>query len=289
MDERSLFQKIALLLGPDAVADDCAVIDMGDEYLVFSTDMLHETTDFPAGMTEWQMGWMAAAATLSDIAAMGAEPLALLLAAGLDRPQRLVPVLEGARDCCERHRCVLAGGDTDHHAELTLVSSGIGRVEKDRIVRRTGAAAGDLICITGVPGSAQAGLAGYPEHKRSLLEPEPQVAAGRLIAEAGATCMMDVSDGLALSLHDLLVANRCGFEIEAKKIPVPAGVPYDEALEYALYGGGDLLLLFCLPPGRMLPPGTGATIIGRAVPERAVLLDGIGLPAVGYEHEWKDR
>jgi thiamine-monophosphate kinase len=287
MDERSLLQKIALLLGPDAVADDCAVIDLGEEYLVFSTDMLHEETDFPTGMTEWQMGWMAAAATLSDIASMGAEPLALLLAAGLDRPERLVSILEGARDCCERHGCSLAGGDIDHHAELTLVTSGIGRVEKDKIVRRTGAAPGDLICITGVPGSAQAGFAGYPEHRKALLEPEPQVRAGRIIAAAGATCMMDVSDGLALSLHDLLVANRCGFAIEAKKIPVPAGVPYDEALEYALYGGGDLLLLFCLPPERILPQEIGATVIGRAIPEQGVFLDTIPLPAVGYEHEWK--
>ena len=86
MDERGLHRLIGTIIDPERLSDDCAVIPCGDLLMVASTDMLHETTDFPAGMTDWQVGWMAVAVTLSDIASMGAVPGQVLLAVGLDRP-----------------------------------------------------------------------------------------------------------------------------------------------------------------------------------------------------------
>ena len=85
MDDRELLESIIDLVG-DRARDDCAVIPMGDVFLVATTDMLHRKTDFPEGMTDWQCGWMAVSVTLSDIAAMGAAPQSILLAVGLDRP-----------------------------------------------------------------------------------------------------------------------------------------------------------------------------------------------------------
>ncbi len=287
MDERELIGRIGRIIGSEHVADDCAILPDGDRLLVVSTDMLHEKTDFPAGMTDWQAGWMAAAVTLSDIAAMGAEPVAVLLAAGLDRAERLEEIIRGADDCCRRHGAALVGGDVDAHAELTLVSTGIGRVGPENCVRRSGARPGDLVCITGVPGRAQAVLLGFDLHKKALLEPQPMVQEGQLLAQAGATSMMDVSDGIALSLYDMLGVNECGFALESNKIPLPAQVPAEKALECALYGGGDFGLLFTIPPERYPVSGVLAAPIGRVVQERLVLLDGVVMQRRGYLHRWE--
>jgi len=139
LDERGLKEVVASVIGRDATLDDCAVLPIGDEYLVATTDMLHESTDFPRGMTEREIGWMGAAVTLSDIAAMGARPSLVLLAVGLDSPSRLEGILVGARDCCRAYGAALAGGDLDAHGELTLVSSGIGFTKRPvRRCRRPG-------------------------------------------------------------------------------------------------------------------------------------------------------
>ncbi|MDD4127859.1 MAG: AIR synthase related protein, partial [Methanomicrobium sp.] len=84
MDDREIVKRISAIIGFENTEDDCAKIPFGDKFLVASTDMLHEKTDFPKGITDWQIGWMSAAVTLSDIASTGAEPISVLLAAGLD-------------------------------------------------------------------------------------------------------------------------------------------------------------------------------------------------------------
>jgi thiamine-monophosphate kinase len=248
--------------------------------------MLHETTDFPAGMTDWQIGWMSAAVTLSDIASMGATPSILLLAVGLDHPQRLREIMRGARDCCSQAGARIAGGDIDHHAELTIVSSGLGMVAPGHIVRRSGASAGDLICVTGVLGCAQAALNGYHQYDKSLLEPQARVREGEVLGRNGATSMMDLSDGLAISLYDLFEANSCGYSVNSGKIPTPAGVPPDEALNLALYGGGDFELLFTVPCDRAIPAGIHCSVIGTVIRDHCVLLDGYVMDRKGYEHTW---
>lgn len=286
MDERALIRSLVPVLGAAATADDCATIQHGGEWLVLSTDMLHETTDFPVGMTDAEIGWMAAAVTISDLAAMGARPVALLLATGLDRPERLVGITEGANACCRTYGCDLAGGDTDAHTELTIVSTGLGTAM--RPVRRSGAGIGDLICVTGYLGGAQAALSGYDRFWRRLIAPEPRVAAGLALNAAGVTAMMDVSDGLAISLHDMLGVNDCGFAVETARLPLPAGVPEGEGREFALFGGGDFELLFTVPPELFPVAGVEATAIGRVVAEHGVWADGAPLPARGYLHLWKE-
>ncbi len=286
MDERGLHRLIGTIIDPERLADDCAVIPCGDLAMVASTDMLHETTDFPAGMTDWQVGWMATAVTLSDIASMGAAPGQVLLAVGLDKPERLRGIMEGARDCCTAFGAEIAGGDLDAHGELTIVSTGLGTVAPEHLVRRRGARPGDVIAVTGPLGEAQAALNGYERHIKELLEPQPRVREGLALGRAGVSAMMDISDGLALSLHDLLAVNDCGFAVDTACLPLPAGVPEDEGRELALYGGGDFELLFCAPPGLLPLPGVAARVIGRVIPERAVLADGKPLDRRGYLHEW---
>ncbi|MEI6841173.1 MAG: thiamine-phosphate kinase [Methanomicrobiales archaeon] len=286
MDERALLQEVYAIIGKEHCLDDCAVIPCGEQFLVATTDMLHETTDFPAGMTDWQIGWMSAAVTLSDIASMGATPSLLLLAVGLDDPSRLGEILRGARDCCLEAGGYIAGGDIDHHTELTIVSSGIGMVAPDHILRRSGARVGDLVCVTGVLGCAQAALNGYHQYDKALMEPRARVHEGEVLGRTGATSMMDISDGLAISLYDLLEANSCGYSIHREKIPFPDGVPADEATTLALYGGGDYELLFTVPHDWVAPPGFHYSVIGTVIPDHCVRLDGNVMVRKGYEHTW---
>ncbi|MCK9319126.1 thiamine-phosphate kinase [Methanoculleus sp.] len=286
MDERGLHRLIGTIIDPERLEDDCAVISCGDLLMVATTDMLHETTDFPAGMTDWQAGWMSTAVTLSDVASMGAAPGQVLLAVGLDRPERLRGIMEGARDCCTAFGAELVGGDLDAHRELTIVSTGLGAVAPQHLVRRRGARPGDVIAVTGTLGEAQAALSGYDRHLKELLEPQPRVREGQALARAGVSAMMDISDGLALSLYDLLSVNDCGFAVDSARLPLPAGVPEDEGRELALYGGGDFELLFTAPPGILPVPGVEARVIGEVIVEQTVLVDGRPLERRGYLHEW---
>jgi thiamine-monophosphate kinase len=286
LDERALLEVVKGIIGKDCCLDDCAVFSCNGYELVATTDMLHTSTDFPACMTDWQIGWMSAAVTLSDIAAMGARPLMLLLAVGLDRSGRLHDIMKGAEACCISVGTHVAGGDIDNHHELTIVSSGIGYAKKGRIVRRKGSRPGDCIGVTGVPGRAQASLSGYREFDRSLTEPKPRVPEGIALSSAGATSMMDVSDGLSFSLYDMIAANSCGYSIQSSKIPLPHGINPELALPMALYGGGDFELLFTIPAGSLPVQGVAYTIIGEVIPEREVLLDGIPMEKRGYEHTW---
>ena len=287
MDERGLHRLIGTIIAPERLEDDCAIIPCGDNLMVATTDMLHETTDFPAGMTDWQAGWMAVAVTLSDIASMGAAPGQVLLAVGLDRPERLRGIMEGARDCCTAFGAELVGGDLDAHRELTIVSTGLGAVAPGHLVRRRGARPGDVIVVTGPLGEAQAALSGYEWHRKALLEPQPRVREGQALGRAGISAMMDISDGLALSLYDLLGVNDCGFVVDTARLPLPAGVPEDEGQELALYGGGDFELLFTAPAGILPIPGVTAHVIGEVIADRMVLADGKPLERRGYLHEWK--
>jgi thiamine-monophosphate kinase len=289
VDERTLLASIGPLVGADTIANDCAIVSLDDTYLVATTDMLHEETDFPPEMTDWQRGWMAVASSLSDIAAMGARPILILLAVGLDRPDRLKPLMEGAIACCREHGTILGGGDIDFHQELTLVSTGLGTAEGDHLVRRTGAQVSDAICVTGILGRAQAALEGHHEYERSLFEPRPRTKEGEVIGRSRATSMMDISDGLALSLHDLARVNQVGYEIHADQLPLIPELPAEKAQDLALFGGGDYELLFTIPPEALPLPGLDTYRIGEVIADRHVLLDGNPLPSRGYQHHWKGK
>ena len=287
MDDRTLLEVVMDIVGRENCLDDCAVFPCGDQLMVATTDMLHRTTDFVDGMSDWQIGWMSAAVTLSDIASMGAAPHYLLIALGLDRWEQLAGVMQGAQDCCRRFGAAIVGGDIDRHGELTVVTTGLGLVAQEFLVRRTGARPGDLVCITGTPGQAQAWLDGYKQFETSLFEPQPRVAEGQQLARGGVSAMMDDSDGIALSLYDLAGVNVCGFSIDTVKLPVPAGIPPSTARELALYGGGDYELIFTLPPEQHPVAGVTYTVIGKVIPDPVVVADGQLLEKRGYQHTWK--
>jgi len=275
------------IIGREHCLDDCAVFPFGKTNMVASTDMLHEKADFPAGMTDRQRGWMSVAVTLSDIAAMGAEPCFVMLAVGLDRGSRLKAILQGAKECCDSYGAALAGGDLDAHEELTMVSSGIGFT--DHPVGRAGARPGDLLCVTGVQGRAQAALEGYHRYDPFLFEPLPLVREGILLAKAGVTSMMDNSDGLVISLYDMLEANPgCGYVVDSRLLPMVAEIPPDESRDFSLYGGGDFGLICTCPSWMELPGELDIHVIGSVIQDHEVLVDGKEADMKGYQHVWNE-
>ena len=267
---------------------------------------------------EWMppeaIGRRALGAALSDIAAMGALPGEAYIAIGvppdLDEAGCL-QVLSGAEEIAERTGTTLAGGDVSRSAVLFLAVTVVGYAETAEPVTRSGARPGDAIAVTGELGGAGAGLR-LLEHaeiplaedtaealRARLLDPQPRLAEGRALAEAGAHAMIDLSDGLAQDAGHVATASGVGLEIDLAALPVQQGVFEvaaacdEDPLELAAASGDDYELLCCLPPDRLdvavgavANAGANLTIVGRCVPEEGVKLSapsGRVLQARGYD------
>jgi thiamine-monophosphate kinase len=300
--ERQLIRRISKILG-GIVNDDCAVVDVGDRFMVATTDMLHRRSDFPDIMTPWQIGWMTVAVSLSDVAAMGALPCGVLIAAGIPPETDLCfidSMFTGLRDCACTYGTQVLGGDMDSTEELTLTGCAFGFVEKDLIVRRSGCQPGDLLCTTGCLGGAGAGLLAWKrgdqgnKFMESLLEPRPRLKEGRALAlSRSVTAMMDNSDGLALSISDLAEVSGVGFIVNEEAIPIAKGIEemvrHDEAVDLVLKAGGDFELIFTVKPEQIDAARRACelTVIGSAT-EEGLWLESGGekrrLKPEGYEH-----
>jgi len=296
------------------IGDACAVLAAaGAGNLLVTTDMLIEGVHFRRDwMAAEQIGWKALAASLSDIAAMGGEPTGAFLALGLPRTAPLAEV-EGLRmgfmACAEAYRVDLLGGDTvASPAGLVLCVTVLGNAAAP--VLRSTARPGDLVFLGRAVGGAAAGLqllrrgpGGLdPADGEALLaahrEPRPQVALGRVLAARGlATAMIDVSDGVLQDLGHICRESGLGARIDPEAVPVPgparrfAVLAGTEPLEWALAGGEEYCLLFCVPPARRAEAleacrEEGGALIGRMIGEPGLptLEGGLELRGAGYEH-----
>jgi thiamine-monophosphate kinase len=289
MDESAALARLADSL-PGA-GDDTAVVDG----LVLTTDMLHETTDFPEGTTRYTAGWRSVGASLSDVSAMGARPVAAVAAYGapsLDWDE-ISAYVDGASDVCKAVDTEYVGGDLDGHEEFTVATTAVGRTENP--VMRSGASPGQAVCVTGTFGRSAVALAlfrrGQTERANDLFQFEPRVSAGQTLGKA-ATAMMDSSDGLARSLHQLAGASGCGFAIES---PLPlddriddVADSEDERREHGLFFGEDFELVCTIPEKQVSEVASACSVavtrIGT-VTESGVTLDGEPLPDRGYTHD----
>ncbi len=289
MDERAALRMLAERL--PAAGDDAAVVDG----LVLTTDMLHASTDFPTGTTRYTAGWRAVGASLSDVAAMGAEAAAAVAVYGAPAfdPDDLSAFVDGAVDVCEAVGARYVGGDLDRHEEFTVAATAVGRT--DSPVYRSGAAPGEAVCVTGTLGRTAAAIrrfsAGDVKAANELFRFEPRVAAGRAVAPH-ATAMMDSSDGLARSLHGLAEASGCGFAVESAAVPVDpavASVAADaaEALELATTVGEDFELVFTVDPADLEAVEAASPVpvsaLGEVV-DGGVAMDGEALADRGFTH-----
>jgi thiamine-monophosphate kinase len=241
--------------------DDCAALRVGNEYIVITTDMAAEKTHFPPNITPYQIGWHIVAINLSDLAAKGAKPLGVVVAAGLPEHydvKFLENMTEGMNTCATTYGTTIIGGDIKSHDQLTLTGTAIGRVSQANFMSRKGAKKGDFVGVTGKLGHAGAGYYTLKHNLESddkavfigLFEPKPRMAEGIALANSRTvSSCMDISDGLAHSLYQLSELNAVGFDIIFEDVPISQdAVKLAEKLEMpiedlTIYFGGDYELL----------------------------------------------
>lgn len=273
----------AALLGP---GDDAAVIAAPDGRYVVTTDTMVHGPDFRlAWSTPAELGWKAAATNLADVAAMGALPTAMVVAivAPADTPvATLEGIADGLREACAELApgCGVVGGDLSVSDTLVIAVTAFGDLGGRAPVLRSGARPGDLVAVSGELGVAARGIAllfadavdanGHPDsallpalrhaHGAELaaqLTPRPPLRDGVLAALAGATAMLDVSDGLALDARRIAVASGVALDLDAVAIGIAGlgleGEHGEVGGESVLRGGEDHALLATFPPGVSLP------------------------------------
>ena len=306
------------------VGDDAAVIDIGHEAMVVSTDMLMEGVHFDLSyMPLKHLGYKAVMVNLSDIYAMHASPQQITVSLGLSNRFSLEAIEElykGIHLACKLYNVDLVGGDTtSSQSGLVISVTAIGRAQKEKIVRRSGAKDGDLIVVSGDLGasfmglqvlerekavfqaapSAQPDLGGNDYILERYLKPEARRDIIELLDELEIlpTSMIDISDGLASEVLHLAKAGGTGMVIYEEKIPLDT-VTVSRAEDFAmnavtcaLNGGEDYELLFTISQEDYdrVKGSPLLTVIGHAADTNVgcqlVTRDGqqIGLKAQGWD------
>ncbi len=254
------------------LGDDAAIVEPGSGGSVLTTDMLIEDVHFELGsISPRDLGAKAIVVNVSDMAAMAASPRYALVSIGLPpdiEPAWVVELYGGMRAACDEYALSLVGGDTNRSRMVVVSVTVIGEVAPGRAVARSGAHPGDVVVVTGELGAAAGGFALSRAHPSraaaalsqpwgreladALARPVARVGEGQTLAQAGATAMMDLSDGLAKDLGRLCLASGVGARVELDRIPVAeplrrgAEVLGVDALELAIGGGEDYELLATL-------------------------------------------
>ncbi len=253
--------------------DDAAVIDANGVTIALTVDTQLEGIHFRRQwMPPFDLGWKALAVSLSDIAAMGARPLAALLAVGLvgDEPLEFVDAFyEGATHICQMTGTLLLGGDTARSPDGLIVCSVVLGILDGHAWTRRGAQIGDTLLLTGTVGDAGAGL-WLLEHSEAMINaalsqeaithclqrfrrPMPRVAAPPLLVDATIHAAIDISDGLVIDAERLAVSSGVTVKLVLNQLPLSAPLRSvaervgQDPLQWALTGGEDYELLFAVP------------------------------------------
>jgi thiamine-monophosphate kinase len=297
------------------IGDDAAVLrPSAGQDLVWTADALVEDVHFRWATSDAaSLGAKCLAASLSDLAAMGARPLGCLLTLALpsDRDPRLAGFWRGLLAAGRRSGCPLVGGDTVRAPAWMLSLTALGQVPRGRALRRSGAKPGDRILVTGSLGASALGLAllergagrdpGASRFVRRHQRPEPPWQAGaRLLRTGHASAAIDISDGLGQDLGHLLRESGVGADLELERLPLARGAAALcerqglDPLALAYGGGEDYELLFCVseaaPEAALFSRRLRCPVaeIGRIRRGRGLHLERGGLtveaPAGGFEH-----
>ena len=257
---------------PTGIYEDTGVIDLSDgRVLIITTDLIGKKTHVPPEMTPRQIGKKAVVVNISDLAAMGASPLGLVMSIGIPidfEEDSLKEIAIGMNQAAEEYGTCIFGGDTNKTDDLILAGTAIGITKKEELMTRHSAKPDDIVAVTGFLGSAAAGLQILlrklnvePIVKAKLinyvLEPKAQLKIAMKLAKTRAiTASGDITDGLAWELHKIAAASGCGIEIEEKKIPIldetnkVVNICEVDLTELIMYTGEDFELILTIKPSK---------------------------------------
>ena len=247
---RSMFAKLPRN-GFEGIGDDCAVLPIGDEALVFTSDMLNEGVHFLTDKsTAYQIGYKSLMVNISDVAAMGAKPVATLLSLALPEErfgEWSKEFMRGYYKASRKYGVKLVGGDTTKSESGVCISvTAIGRAPMSNIKRRSAAKTGDVIFVTGELGASAAGLhdvlAGKLRTRNAKIHlmPEAQVLEGEWLGKQEAVhAMCDISDGIGSDLQHIIDESKKSAVVTIPNLPIAKGA----TLEEAIGGGEDYKLL----------------------------------------------
>ena len=295
------------------IGDDCAVFKLGNQYLTITTDMMFKSTHFPDILTPFQIGMRIITANVSDIAAMCAKPLGIVVSMGFDHPKKkfIVELTKGMDYMAKEYGCPVVGGDTNKSKELTLCGTAFG-ITNNPIYR--GGKVGDDIVITNDIGRVYCALKiiemkdnnlinkkvfenllnEYSDIAKKLSEPRARVKEGIIINKYINSCC-DISDGLGKDLYT--VGN---FEISSKKLL--NAIPKDviefcdrfnlNPIDVALNSGEEFELLFTTKKyndikDELRKLGTKSIKIGKVIDD-GHYIDNNKFKSRGYIHRWLD-
>ena len=317
--ERKLIEMIMSVLKPSSSnllphPDDAAAVRMGERVVVLKTDTFVGSTDMPPQMTLLQAGWKSVIMNISDLAAKGAKPKYFLTSLCIPRASKINDVLEitkGISAATSAYDIEVLGGDTNESEDIVITGTLVGEAEEDELMSRRGVKPDDLLAVTGAFGYTGAGLAALikgfeiPQKIRdpilsAVLKPRAPLAEGLALARShSVSSCIDSSDGLLISLSELMNVNEVGFLIEY----LPAG---NEVIKFAeifkenledlvLSAGEEYELVFTFPPSNLSKVkraissvGGVFRVIGRAIGEERIFLKRNGdteeMQPRGYEH-----
>ena len=259
-------------------------LDNNDSYLVATSDLLIEKSHFPKQMSYFQMGWKAVTVNVSDLAAMGAKPLGILISLAIPHELKLSyfdELIDGILDSCSYYKIPLVGGDTNQSDQIIISGTALGEVKKEKTLFKDGFKKGDLIAITGELGLAALGFELFnsqisPKSIKKLLanheinsnivdlaiekvlKPIAKITEGNVLADF-ASSATDITDGLASELYELFNSNKnknpnskLGMVIYEYKIPIIdkiakiSKILKKNYLDLVLHTGEDFELLFTI-------------------------------------------
>ncbi|MBN1781806.1 thiamine-phosphate kinase [bacterium] len=295
------------------IGDDAAVISAGSgPDVLITTDTLVEQIHFDLSTIPYEdLGWKALAVSLSDVAAMGGNPVCAVVALGVPRSwsaETVDRLYRGIDDCSRAHDCPVAGGDTVRVQRDSVITMTVfGEVDHGRAFLRSGARPGDDIWVTGCLGNSETGLAVlnsnadssmYSEAVSCFRRPVPRLRESRWLRSfGGVTSMIDISDGLCSEIHHLCRESETGCRLYADRLPLAdaavkwSGVRGQSPVISAMESGEEYELLFTLEPAlgaRLDKEWTGPTAMTR-IGEMTTASSGLVLVEADRESRIENR
>ncbi|HIP75213.1 MAG TPA: thiamine-phosphate kinase [Thermococcus paralvinellae] len=287
------------------LGDDAGAIKIGGEWLVATNDMLVRATDVPDIMTPEQVGFKVVTMNVSDLAAMGAKPLGFLFSLGVPQDfdlKHLERIARGIARASAFYSIPVLSADTNEACDLVIDGIALGKAE--RLLLRSNAKPGDLVCVTGDIGRALAGLKVYFENLEvetrvrkvlyeKLLEPKARIKEGQVLSRY-ANSSIDISDGMSKELHLIAEMSNVKIVIDSERLPIRrevlevAEILALDPIEIALASGEEFELLFTIPENHLDKIGFDFTVIGKVERGKGVYLKHKGkvekMPILGWEH-----